>query len=273
MAKRKQVNKFAEKWLDKFTERYIDNKELTNHVMGDDCEALGFKMDGGHAFSEKYGEAAFDYEALKKIINDVTDISLLGSAIHSRWYYFSHEIDVSAKILRPENRWWFIEALDRLEFLTREIPSIYKHKLKKMRIDSRNVTYGYAPDPDEEVEQRLIINNKGRVKLTRYNYVIRGKSNKGIKTIEFKIDEDAANKILDTIQAYFRNLRRSEFHTCSGTWHMKLTNIKGVTSKHNGSLHADLEYKGIGLSDLIRETLGLDDLFVFDGNRKPRQEA
>lgn len=58
--------------------------------MGDDCAALGFKMDSGNAFSKKYGDAAYDYEELDEIIDNVNDISLLGSAIYSRWRYFNH---------------------------------------------------------------------------------------------------------------------------------------------------------------------------------------
>ena len=58
--------------------------------MADDCSALGFEMDCGHAFSEKYGNAANDSEALDKIIDSVDNIPLLGSAIYSQWRYFNH---------------------------------------------------------------------------------------------------------------------------------------------------------------------------------------
>ena len=36
-------------------------------------------MDCGHAFSEKYGDAASSCDALNRIIDEVTDIKLLGS--------------------------------------------------------------------------------------------------------------------------------------------------------------------------------------------------
>lgn len=35
---------------------------------------LGFVMDCGHAFSEKYGKAANDFEALERIIGEITDV-------------------------------------------------------------------------------------------------------------------------------------------------------------------------------------------------------
>ena len=110
----KKVHDFAEKWLDKFRDQRINYVELVNHYMADDCAALGFQMDCGRAFSEKYGGAASKCDELDKIIEDVTDIDLLGSAIYSQWRYFNHWAYDAASILEPENRSWFILALSRL---------------------------------------------------------------------------------------------------------------------------------------------------------------
>ena len=74
MADMKQIHDFAVKWCDKFRDQSIDYIELVDHYMADDCDALGFEMDFGHAFSEKYGNAANNHEALERIIDDVTDI-------------------------------------------------------------------------------------------------------------------------------------------------------------------------------------------------------
>ena len=79
--------------------------------MADECVALGFEMDCGHAFSERYGQAANNHEALDSIIDDVTDIPLLGSAIYSQWRYFNHW---------AYDRAWFILALGRLVLLSGE---------------------------------------------------------------------------------------------------------------------------------------------------------
>lgn len=118
MADIRKIHDFAVKWLDKFRGRNINYIELVDHFMADDCENLGFNMDCGHAFSEKYGQAANNYEALEKIIGDVTDISLLGSAIYSQWHYFNHWACTGAEILEPQNRNWFITALTHLEKLS-----------------------------------------------------------------------------------------------------------------------------------------------------------
>ena len=83
-----QVHLFATKWIEKFRDQKISYIELVDHYLADDCQALGFQMDCGHAFSEKYGDAASSCDALNRIIDEVTDIKLLGSAIYSQWRYF-----------------------------------------------------------------------------------------------------------------------------------------------------------------------------------------
>ena len=85
-----EVQSLASNTCDKFRNQNINYIELVDHYMADDCDALGFEMDCGHAFSEKYGNAANNHEALDRIIDDVTDIPLLGSAIYSQWRYFNH---------------------------------------------------------------------------------------------------------------------------------------------------------------------------------------
>lgn len=74
MAEMKKIYDFAVKWCDKFRDQNINYIELVDHFMAHDCATLDFEMDCGHDFSEKYGQAANNYEALDRIIDDVTDI-------------------------------------------------------------------------------------------------------------------------------------------------------------------------------------------------------
>lgn len=73
MADMKQIHEFAVKWFSKFRDKKTNYIDLVDHFMADDCEALGFEMDCGHAFVEKYGNAASNCEALEQIIGQVTD--------------------------------------------------------------------------------------------------------------------------------------------------------------------------------------------------------
>ena len=49
---------------------------------------------------------------------------------------------------------------------------------------------------------------------------------------------------------------------------MELTNADDQTYKFTGSLCADFEVDGVDISELIRDTLEMDDLYVFNGNCK-----
>ncbi len=170
MADMKQVYDFAVKWCDKFRDQKINYIELVDHYMADDCDALGFKMDCGNAFEKLYGKAVHDYEELDKIIDDVTDISLLGSAIYSRWRYFNHWAYTGEEILEFKNRSWFILALSRLSMLTGENPFIFKGMPHKIRIVSNGMGYGPCPEPNDIVEQHITINSDGRVWFSAYAF-------------------------------------------------------------------------------------------------------
>ncbi len=82
--------------------------------------SLKFEMDCGQAFKAAFPNtnAFYDYKAFEKIIDQVDDINLLGSAIFSKWRYITHWGETS--LLRPELRMWFIVAFSRLAVLCSE---------------------------------------------------------------------------------------------------------------------------------------------------------
>lgn len=114
-----QIHNFAIKWSNKFQNKNTFYVELADHFIADECAALGFEMDCGNAFEQKYGRAVYDYNELNRIIDNITDISLLGSAIYSRWRYFNHWANSGTEILEDNNRMWFVLAFDRLALLTK----------------------------------------------------------------------------------------------------------------------------------------------------------
>ena len=75
--------------------------------------------------------------------------------------------------------------------------------------------------------------------------------------------------MLNALTDYFGNEYFETFSTDVGDWVMEMTNTEGTTYKFRGSLCADFDYHGTDLSELVRDTLGMDDLYVFDGNNKP----
>ena len=110
--------KSLQKWLEKFQDPNICYIDIVEHYFADDCEMLGFEMDCGHAFQERYGAAVNNTRELLKIVDEIDNVQLLGSAIYSQWRYFNHWAYSGAEILELENREWFIIALKRLEELS-----------------------------------------------------------------------------------------------------------------------------------------------------------
>jgi len=264
-----KICEFAAKWFEKFRDKNINYIELVDHYMADDCSALGFEMDCGHAFSEQYGKASYDSEALDAVIGRITDIPLLGSAIYSRWRYFNHWAYSGEEILEPQNRDWFTMALSRLGELANSHLMRFKGTAQKIRIVSNNICYGPTPGPDEEVEQHITINSEGRVWFSAYIFGSGYSEHEKSRSKIFSIGKEAVSKILDAFTAYFSGEYIEVFATDIGVWELEITNTEGKVYKFRGSLCEDLEVDGIDLSDLVREILGMDDLYVFDGNQKP----
>jgi len=265
----KRICEFATKWFEKFRDKNIDYIELVDHYMADDCTALGFEMDCGHAFSEQYGNASYDSDALEAVIGQITDIPLLGSAIFSRWRYFNHWAYSGEEILESKNRAWFTMALSRLGELANSQLMRFQGAAKKIRIISNNICYGPTPEPNEEVEQHITINSEGRVWFSAYNFGSGYSKHERSRSKAYNIDKDSATKILDSFAAYFSGNNIEVLATDIGVWDMEITNTEGKVYKFRGSLCADFDVDGIDLSDMVREALGMDDLYVFDGNNKP----
>lgn len=262
----KQIYSFAIKWLNKFRDENINYIELVDHYMADDCEVLGFKMDCGHSFKNRYGCHIGDNVAFSRIIDQVTDIQVLGSAIYSQWRYFNHWAYSAKEILVPQNREWFITALSRLEWLAIRQPKLFKGIPQKVRIISNNIGYGPLPAPDDEVEQRITINAEGRVWFSAYNFGSGFEKHAKCRSRIFKIEKAAAVKVLTSLASYFSNDYMEQVVTDCGAWKMKITNTDGKTYVFDGPLCCELEENRVDLSRLIRQALNMDDLYVFDGN-------
>ena len=196
----KEVHNFAVKWLDKFRNQEIDYIELVDHYLADDCDALGFEMDSGEGFSKRYGSAFYDYRELKKIIDYINDIELLGSAIYSRWRYFNHWAYDGEEILEDSNRSWFVLALKRLLVLSAENNAMFKGIPKTIHIVSNNICYGPSPEPKDEIEQNLTISSEGQVKFSSFNFGYGIEKYEKGRSKDFNIEKPVAEKILNVAE-------------------------------------------------------------------------
>lgn len=174
------------------------------------------------------------------------------------------------KILDTKNRERFISALNSLASPTIEDPFKFKGKLKKVSIVSKKYLYGRLAEMEgEEVEQRITINDKGGVWFYSYNYVNTEEEREKVITKIFRIEKASADRLLNAISYNFRNGFDNFFPSDFGIWEMELTNTDGTTYNYMNQLGADLYYEGTSISELIRDSLDMDGLFVFDGECSP----
>lgn len=88
--------------------------QLEREISAEQMWKLGFEMDTGNSFVERYGYDAFnDPEAFEKACVD--DVVLLGSAIFSQWRYWTHWAFAP---IDKQSQQWFTLAFARLAELT-----------------------------------------------------------------------------------------------------------------------------------------------------------
>lgn len=112
------IYSFAVRFYDMFNDPRVDYLTLENDL-GKECDNLGFEMDVGESFIDRYSKDAFHKaDTLERIINDVDSIEILGNGIYSKWRYITHWAGVTVSLLSEENKKWFLIALNKLAQLT-----------------------------------------------------------------------------------------------------------------------------------------------------------
>lgn len=271
MAAKNEIHEFAVRWFEKHRSPKTSERQL-EEGFSDECFVLGFEMDCGKSFEATFpGTNVFnDAEALYEIIEQIQDVHLLGSAIFSQWRYVTHWAEAS--LLAPQYRNWFITAFSRLDVLTADdglSSFVFQGQTQRIQIVSNNIGYGPCPEADEEVEQHLTITADGRVWFSGYNFGQGFEKYERGRTKKYTIGKEATTRILNAVGTYFSDEYDTVFATDIGSWEMTITNTDGKPYRFKGSLCCDFDVDGVDLSDFIRDTLDMPDLFVFDGNCKP----
>lgn len=261
MATMKQIHDFAIKWRNAFREQNGDTPDI-EEKLGKECGELGFDMDDGASFAAFYGYEAFEYDELERIIDTVTDASILGAAIYSQWKRLTQWDDEA--FLMPENRGWFVLALNRLAVISTGEALLFQGTLQKVRIVSQMMPPLSMLPSQEDVEQHVTINRQGHVWVSRYGLGRDGKIRQKGKTKRLTIKKSRIHIVLDILAAYFERSHTVET-TNRGEWAMEMTNTEGTAYTIGACLGEYIDDNGMNLSTLVRHVIGMDDLFVFDG--------
>lgn len=258
MADMKQIHDFAVKWCDKFRNPDTGYEELTGNRPANECDALGFTADYGHSFFQKYGHDAAKYTKLYEIINSVTDIQLLGSAIHSQWKSFAHS--TASEIVSFENRAWFALALFRLAALTEDNITAFHGNLKTIRI----VSNLHSHSPNIKIVQHIAIDKGGSVYFDGCTSNRYGENYEKARVKNFNIDNASSERLFEILTSRFIGKYSNVFSSDIDNWQLELTDNDDITYKFQGPLNNDFK----DLSDSLREILGMESLYLFDGNFK-----
>ncbi|NLM16634.1 MAG: hypothetical protein GX221_02820 [Candidatus Riflebacteria bacterium] len=267
LAPKKEIHEFALKWLDKFRDRSINQTELFDCLLGEECAALGFSLEYAPEFSGRYGEMANNHEEVKQTISEFRSLHFLTSAIYALWKYFNYWAFKDEETFQPQNREWFILAFEHLASLTESNPYTFEGTLRKIRI----TTYGaVCLGPHligKEIEQRLTITRQGRVWFSAYNHTDTSKEDKTARTKNFKINKALAENLLKIFEEYFAYTSHIGPPGCdAGYWNLELTNRDGKTYNYSHPIDNYFDHNGTDLSQLIRESLDIPNLWVFDCN-------
>lgn len=143
--------------------------------------------------------------------------------------------------------------------------------IKNIKIVSNNIGYGLPPRRDEEVEQHLAIFSTGKVWCDRFVYGDGpgygdgsgdGSGRELKNRDEVFIGEEAAARILEHIDSFVRSYQPM-FITDVGNWQMEVSFNDGEKTVIKGPLIGAAFVEDLDLSEMIREEIPLEDLFIF----------
>ena len=143
---------------------------------------------------------------------------------------------------------------------------VFVGKLHSFKLISNNICYGPSPESEDIIEQHLSIREDGRVWLSFYQFGLDDKVQKKTSK-QLRLSKEQAKYILTQVQSYFEIYDTELFATDVGEWNIELVNDYGEKFKQRGSLITD-DGKLVDISDIIRASLDMPDLFCFDGAYK-----
>lgn len=136
--------------------------------------------------------------------------------------------------------------------------------VRQMRLVSNNIGYGPCPEPDDEVEQHLILSSDGELRFFSFCYGDGEPYDKAKERCFKTISPEKARYVLSLITAYFEHNSDGIFATDVGEWSLVLIDESGTEVRYKGSLCDGYEFEGKNLSSVLREVVGMPNLFAFD---------
>ena len=142
---------------------------------------------------------------------------------------------------------------------------LFRGTIKSLRLTTYPCYFFSEPDCLVELDQRLTITAKGRVRVAgKFGKVGHFDDEPVTVTRKMTISAADAEKIFDRISRYFAK-EHETFVVCDGgIWDLKLTNTEGEVFCFSESSHYDHKSELSKISKLIRKVTGLKCIMGFD---------
>ncbi len=254
-----KIYAFASKWLDLYKSDDTPNWKLESSEFAEECRSLGFEMDSGKAFEDAYRCVTVSNEVMRNVCRMVTDIDLLGSGIFSQWRYWTHW--GQRDLTEPDIREWFCYGLSRMVALS--VFPIFEGEIDKIVLESEESRF-FVPPFGSQISQRVTMHSNGKMALTRY--YIGPDFEEGDNRKMNRYSNKPTKKVMEYIADYFREYHEQYVIRDAGIWNIELTNTDGEIWCYSGSFcGGEVKAHFTDVSDFARRTLGIRDLWMFDG--------
>lgn len=202
--------------------------------------------------------------------NDNTNATIrhLLSSLASHWECLAGTGD--SGILDESECAHFHEELERLARLSD--PSRFTGVSQSMSLVSHADVF-LCPEEGEEIEQHFTLHSNGWASVSRYSFSGNPAANQRSGFTRLRINPELAEDLLETAAEFWRSSEELQLDRDSASWDLRLMNSVGQSYR----LQASPDAKNLAvcqkLSDRFRDSLGLEDLFLFDdGQRAERIE-
>lgn len=136
---------------------------------------------------------------------------------------------------------------------------------KKISLLSDSQGYGPFPADDEEVIQKLTINDRGGVYITYCNH-----AKTALRREQFHISPAVAASLIQDVNTTFAIRVDKPEVTDVGAWELTITNSENRSFSFSGPLYLDWRSPLTNLSENLRDALDRPMLFGFDGNAEEK---
>lgn len=141
----------------------------------------------------------------------------------------------------------------------------FEGEAKKITLVSYPCYFLLPPDDDSPKTQKLTISASGQVSFSSTDfYFPPAKMSRG-EWRKMTLEKGVAIELLNKIAEPFRTFDTTAYIADGGNWDLIITNTEDKKFKFSGPLFKDAFPAATSVSNLIRETLLMEDLFCFDG--------